>query len=104
MDQMPNPANPENEKNALKVNLTGASGALPIWADFMHRALANEPVLQFGQNPGVTTISIDRHTGKFAIPGCPKEQVLQEKYLKDHSPKDASCEKNWPPTVNKTEE
>ncbi len=48
---------------------TGAKAALPIWIDFMTRALAKRPIQDFVQPPGVTTLRIDPKTGQAAAAG-----------------------------------
>ncbi len=44
--------------------VTGASGAAPIWADFMMRATAGEPVRNFSRPPGITTLFMDPVTAE----------------------------------------
>jgi penicillin-binding protein 1A len=48
----------------------GARTALPIWIDFMAKALAARPVRDFVQPPGVVTIQIDPASGLRAAPGA----------------------------------
>jgi penicillin-binding protein 1A len=51
--------------------LTGASGAVPIWTLFMKRALAREPFADFPIPPGIEFIEIDPRTGTGPLPGGP---------------------------------
>jgi penicillin-binding protein 1B len=51
--------------------LTGAEGALPIWAEFMRGALDVYPAGEFPEPPGITRVKIDVTTGKQATPYCP---------------------------------
>jgi len=44
--------------------VTGASGAAPIWADFMMRATAGEPVRSFTRPPGIKTVYMDPITAE----------------------------------------
>jgi membrane carboxypeptidase/penicillin-binding protein len=44
--------------------VTGASGAAPIWADFMMRATAGEPVRNFTKPPGITRVFMDPLTAE----------------------------------------
>lgn len=57
--------------------LSGASSALPVWTEFMKRAVAipqysnmEEPV----PPPGVVQVTIDADTGKLATPHCPRTE------------------------------
>jgi len=42
---------------------TGARAALPIWSDFMRKALKDKPIVDFATPPGVSFITIDPLTG-----------------------------------------
>jgi penicillin-binding protein 1A len=42
-----------------RAGVTGASGAAPIWADFMIQATAHEPVRDFPRPPGIVTYFMD---------------------------------------------
>jgi penicillin-binding protein 1B len=53
------------------VGLTGAQAALPIWTQFMMRALAGHPNQSFDVPEGITFADIDPDTGKLATPRCP---------------------------------
>src|SRR4030095_2276165 len=52
------------------VGLSGAQAALPIWTDFMKRALAGRSSISFTPPDGVTFVDIDRETGQLATPAC----------------------------------
>ncbi|GER66337.1 penicillin-binding protein [Weizmannia acidilactici] len=45
--------------------------AKKIWAHFMEKALAHQPVEEFKPPKGVTAVEIDPSTGKLATPNCP---------------------------------
>ena len=47
----------------------GSKTALPIWTDFMTRALVGQPVRDFVQPPGVVVQRIDKATGLLPAPG-----------------------------------
>jgi len=47
----------------------GAKTALPIWTDFMTKALAGQPVHDFVQPPGIVVQRIDKATGLLPPPG-----------------------------------
>ncbi len=85
-----------------RVLLTGASSALPIWVTFMKEALSGEPPLSFPSNPQLTSVRIDRRTGKKALPDCPDSQTTVEKYWTENEPRSLSCEALWPPSVSKS--
>lgn len=56
-----------------ELNLEGAKSALPIWAEFMKRAMAIHPSsATFGKPPaGIVGAKIDPTTGELAGPYCP---------------------------------
>ncbi|MES1260555.1 MAG: PBP1A family penicillin-binding protein [Acidobacteriota bacterium] len=61
-----------------ELNIEGAHSALPIWADFMKRALqfrqyANAK--EFSAPDGVVTVTIDPQSGKPATPSCPEQKA-----------------------------
>jgi penicillin-binding protein 1B len=53
------------------VGLQGAQAALPIWTQFMMRALAGRASVPFDVPEGVTFAEIDPATGQLAGPRCP---------------------------------
>jgi len=53
------------------LGLTGAQAALPIWVEYMTRALAGRDSVLFGIPEGVTFAEIDRVTGKLPTDACP---------------------------------
>jgi penicillin-binding protein 1B len=66
------------------VGLSGAQAALPIWTDFMKRALAGRSSVSFTPPDGVSFVDIDRETGQLATPACPK--VISEAFLDGTQP------------------
>jgi membrane carboxypeptidase/penicillin-binding protein len=60
------------------LGLSGAQAALPIWTQFMARALAGHANQTFDVPDGVVFVDIDKDTGKLATPGCPK--VFRESF------------------------
>ena len=66
------------------LSLTGTQAALPIWTEFMRRALAGRPSVGFEPPGGITFVDIDRDTGKLALPGCPR--VYNESFLSGTEP------------------
>ncbi len=53
------------------LGLTGARAALPIWVEYMTRALAGRDSVGFAVPEGITFAEIDRVTGKLPTPACP---------------------------------
>ncbi len=73
------------------VNLTGATGALRVWTDFMERL----PLEPYTPTPveGVEQVSIDPHSGLLAGPGC--SDALPLAFIKGTAPTDyAPCAGN----------
>jgi len=66
------------------VGLSGSQAALPIWTDFMRRALAGRSSVSFTVPEGVNFVGIDRDTGKLAAPGCPN--VVTEAFVAGTEP------------------
>jgi penicillin-binding protein 1B len=54
------------------LGLSGAQAALPIWTQFMARALAGHANQAFDVPDGIVFVDIDKDTGKLATPSCPK--------------------------------
>jgi penicillin-binding protein 1B len=54
------------------VGLSGSQAALPIWTEFMARALAGRPSLPFEAPDGISFVDIDPGTGQLALPTCPR--------------------------------
>jgi penicillin-binding protein 1B len=54
------------------LGLTGAKAALPIWTEFMTRALTGRTNVEFEVPEGVEFADIDLTTGKLATPACPR--------------------------------
>jgi penicillin-binding protein 1B len=68
------------------IGLSGSQAALPIWTDFMKRALSARPNKPFAVPPGVEFAQVDKLTGKLATPICPV--VINEAFLDGTAPKD----------------
>jgi len=64
-----------NSNNAEMRNISGVSGAAPIWNEFMRAALADQPVLDFTPPPGVRQYEICADTGTLPSVACPQKQV-----------------------------
>jgi penicillin-binding protein 1B len=60
-----------------ELDIEGAKSALPIWTEFMKRAVTLRPysdVKPFAAPEGVVTVTIDPDSGMPASPQCPKEK------------------------------
>ena len=94
-----------DEKRVLGRGEEGARTALPIWIDFMTKALAGRPMSDFEQPAGVVVARIDPATGLLAPPGsdgieevfldgtaptetaaAPGEEANPDRMLLEHSP------------------
>ena len=71
------------------LGLTGAQAALPIWVEFMKRALAGHENLPFATPEGITFVDIDKDNGKIATPMCPN--VFREAFIAGTEPS-VSCD------------
>ncbi len=58
--------------DASPLGLTGAEAALPIWTEFMRRALAERTLPGFMPPSRVTLVDVCPDTGLAATPGCPR--------------------------------
>ena len=75
--------------NNQPLGMSGAQAALPIWTNFMIKALAGRPNLGFEAPSGVSFVEVDRDTGKLATPICPR--ITVEAFLSGTEPQ-AACE------------
>jgi len=58
-----------DDQHKLGRGEAGAKTALPIWTDFMTKALAGQPVRDFAQPPGIVVQRVDKATGLLPAPG-----------------------------------
>jgi penicillin-binding protein 1B len=68
------------------LGLSGTQAALPIWTNFMMRALAGRDSPTFQTPEGIVLVEIDRDTGQLAGPACPR--VFTEAFLAGTEPKE----------------
>jgi membrane carboxypeptidase/penicillin-binding protein len=66
------------------LGLSGAQAALPIWINFMVRAMAGHPNIEFRVPDGVDFVEIDKDNGKLALPSCPR--IFREAFLAGTAP------------------
>jgi penicillin-binding protein 1B len=72
------------------LGLSGSQAALPIWTQFMSRALAGQANKSFEVPSGIVFVDIDRDTGKIANPGCPR--TYREAFLAGTEPTEMCAE------------
>jgi penicillin-binding protein 1A len=58
-----------DDQRTLGQGEAGSKTALPIWIDFMSKALSGKPVRDFAPPPGVVVQRIDKATGLLPAPG-----------------------------------
>ncbi len=63
-----------NADNTPMVDVTGVSGAAPIWNAFMRQVLNGQPELDFTEPPGIVTREICTMSGLLATPQCPRRK------------------------------
>jgi penicillin-binding protein 1A len=68
----------------LKKGLTSSSIAVPIWTEFMAKALKHYPKKDFAIPPKIEFNKVDAETGYLALPTCPK--VILEAFREGTSP------------------
>ncbi|HVX95730.1 MAG TPA: PBP1A family penicillin-binding protein [Polyangia bacterium] len=74
-----------DEPHGLGRGATGATAALPIWTEFMTKALAGRPTKDFAPPPGVVIQRIDKATGLLARPGV-EENTMDEVFIAGTAP------------------
>jgi penicillin-binding protein 1B len=77
-----------------ELNLEGAKSALPIWADFMKRAVKSRPYShahEFRSPSGVVSAGISEASGNLAAPDCPR--IRREVFIAGTEPA-AICEQH----------
>ncbi len=94
--------NGKKKKKKHPIQLTGASGALPIWANFMKRALEDTAPTPFPVSDHLKQVKIDRYTGREAQLFCPSDQQTEEWVMRDAEPKGTSCGSKYPDTISET--
>jgi membrane carboxypeptidase/penicillin-binding protein len=90
------------KKKKKPIQLTGASAALPIWSDFMKRALEDSAPTPFPMSDHLKHMNLDRYTGREAQLFCPSDQKIEEWVMRDYVPKGTSCESHYPETISET--
>lgn len=64
-----------NADNSPMYNVTGISGAGPIWHDFMEQVLKGRPPLHFKEPPGLVRVEVCALSGLLPTPYCPHKRT-----------------------------
>jgi 1A family penicillin-binding protein len=64
-----------NADNSEMRNISGITGAAPIWNEFMRFALTNEPIVEFTPPTGVKQFEVCADTGVLPSPACPERRL-----------------------------
>lgn len=76
--------------------LTGASTALPIWVQFMNKALLAEPPVPFTESEHLEEMRLDMKSGQKADGRCSEDQVVFEKVIEERAPAESTCLSDYP--------
>ena len=64
-----------NADNTPMVDVTGVSGAGPIWNQFIRRVLRGQPELEFPRPDGIVTQEVCALSGLLPTPDCPRRRT-----------------------------
>jgi len=64
-----------NADRSQMKNISGVTGAGPIWHNFMQRALESRPVLDFPRPPGIIEMEVCADSGTQPSPYCPAKRA-----------------------------
>ncbi len=70
-------------------NLSGGTGAVPIWTRFMQATMGGQPNVDFAAPEGVVMAQIDETTGGLAVPACPTRSVITVAFKSGTQPMNA---------------
>ncbi len=76
-----------DDSKSLGEGETGSKTSVPIWTDFMAKALADRPARDFATPPGVQVLRIDPVTGLLPAPGT---EGVEEVFLDGTGPKETA--------------
>ncbi len=88
-----------DQPKSLGEGETGGQAALPIWIDFMGRALAGVPQKGFAMPSGIVTIKIDPSTGRAA---AAEQEGVTEYFYQENAPAAPGTEENDTPILEET--
>lgn len=75
-----------NSNNTPMENVSGVTGAAPIWHNVMERALENTPGRDFEVPAGIVRLEICIDSGMLATDLCPKDRRRVELFVQGHTP------------------
>lgn len=75
-----------NADNSPMKNVSGLSGAGPIWHEFMEKALADQPATQFPRPNGIEEIEISADAGSVPSAACPLDRRRTEIFVTGQPP------------------
>lgn len=75
-----------DDPKSLGSRETGALAALPIWREFMERAIEIQPLREFPAPPGISIVTIDRETGLRADRRAGCNHLISEVFLRGTEP------------------
>jgi penicillin-binding protein 1B len=78
-----------------KINLTGASAALPVWVDFMKEALEEFPGSDFSPPAHIRFVKVVPSTGLLWEPGCGPD-LIEEAFFEGTEPVQSCMAKGTP--------
>ena len=64
-----------NADNSPMVNVSGVSGAAPIWSELMEQALKGKPIEQFIAPPDMIKVEVCAESGMLPSPDCPHRRL-----------------------------
>lgn len=64
-----------NSDNSPMKNVSGITGAAPIWRQIMEEALAGKPATAFLPPPGIVGVEICEDGGRVPSPNCPRRRI-----------------------------
>lgn len=76
-----------------KTSLSGSSGALPIWVEFMKAATLSKDNKKFPVADNVTTVTIDKRTGLLPNPVCGDSMI--EYFIQGTEPTESCLDKQF---------
>lgn len=75
-----------NANNTPMENVSGITGAAPIWHNVMERALGEAPVHDFAVPAGIVKLEICIDSGMLATDLCPQDRRRMELFVQGHTP------------------
>ena len=68
------------------MNISGARGALPIWAGSMRNILSSRPEQPFIDPQGIVRVVLDKETKEKITSKCPEESYMEEIFIENTEP------------------